>query len=156
MDIFSEFCVCIFCTKICLLFPPPQLLTILSQWQIAISRVTLSHWLTSYPGFWPLPHIVYDIFLHKWFCFLEMEATHSPRSVVRLYQGTWSHIPGHNLNSSKDVTSFSSGEYTTLIWSVFVNIITFLKNLHSKIYCFRAEDSIVNKIMSRKYFELQI
>jgi len=149
MDIFSEFSVCIFCTKICLHFPPPQLLTILSHWQIAISRVTLSHWLAFYPGFWLLPCIVYDIFLHKWFFFLKMEATHSPRSVVYVYQGTWSHLPGHNLTSSQYVTPLSSGEYATLTWPVFINII------HSKICCFRAEDSSVNKIMSRKYFELQ-
>lgn len=73
----------------------------------------------------------------------------SPRSVVHVYWGTWSHIPGHNFNFSQYITPFSSGEYATLTWPVSVNII------HSKIYCFSAEDSSVNKSMSRKYFELQ-
>jgi hypothetical protein len=86
-----------------------------------------------------------------------MEATHSPRSVEPMHQGTLSHIPeGHNLNSSQYVTPFSSGEYTTLTWPVFVNIMKFLYILHSNVYCFRAEDSSVNKSMSRKYFEIQI
>jgi hypothetical protein len=104
------------------------LLAILSRWQTAIGRVILSHWPTLYPCFWLLPYFMYNIFLHKLFFFLEMKVKHSPESAVWLYQTIWSHIPElHNLNSSRYVTPFSSGKYSTVQqWHLFfINIVNF-------------------------------